>query len=245
MKKNIIIIITLLLSGTMATAAQLPDFPFLYAVGTASKEIPPDLATITFDVEAFDENPEKSLDVVKNRSIELIDLFKKLEISTKNIETYEIDKRAVRQEKNYVELKILGYEVKQKFSIKLHGFTQYGALIEKLLKYKNITNINAQFDVAQRKEVETSLTADACANAKVQAENMVSGIGTKLGTVFAISDRGFNELEDQFGMSSTREIIGGMFKKSMMAGDAGEIMFIPSTIKIGKQVNVIFKLETK
>jgi hypothetical protein len=245
MKKHIIAIIVLLLPGTMAIAAQLPDFPFLFSVGLATKEVPPDLATITFDVEAFDENPEKSLDTVKKRSIELIDLFKKLEIPTKDIETYEIDKKAVRQEKDYVELKILGYEVKQKFSIKLHGLTQYGSLIEKLLKYRNLTNINAQFDVSQRKELETALTADACANAKVQAENMASGIETKLGSVFAISDRGFNELEDQFGMSNTRDILDGMFKKSMMAGDSGEITFIPSTIKIGKKVNVIFKLETK
>jgi len=246
MKKNIIIsIITLLLPAAMAIAAQLPDFPFLYAVGVATREIPPDLATITFDVEAFDENPVKSLDIVKNRSIELIDLFKKLEIPTKDIETYEIDKRTVRQEKDYVELKILGYEVEQKFSVKLHGLSQYTTLMEKLLKFRNINNINAQFDVAQRKEIETSLMADACANAKVQAENMTAGIGTKLGSVFAISDRGFNELEDQFGMSSTREIIDSMFKKSMMTDDRGQMIFIPSAIKIGKKVNVVFKLETK
>lgn len=245
MKKNILTIIALLLPATMVIAGQLPDFPFLYAVGVATREVPPDLATITFDVEAFNENPVKSLDIVQNRGIELLDLFKKLEIPTKDIETYEIDKRAVRQEKDYVELKILGYEVEQKFSIKLHGLTQYATLMENLLKFRNITNIDAQFDVAQRKEIETSLMADACANAKVQAENMAGGIGTKLGSVFAISDRGFNELEDQFGMSSTREIIDRMFKKSMMADGTGQMIFIPSAIKIGKRVNVVFKLETK
>jgi hypothetical protein len=245
MKNNIIAIIALLLSASMAIAGQLPDFPFLYAVGVATKEISPDLAIITFNVEAFDENPVKALDIVQNRSMELIDLFKKLEIPTKDIETYEADKRAVRQEKDYVELKILGYEVNQKFSIKLHGLTQYATLMEKLLKFRNINNIDAQFDVSQRKEIETSLMAEACANAKVQAENMAGGIGTKLGSVFAISDHGFNELEDQFGMSSTREIIDRMFKKSMMAGDSGQIIFIPSAIKIGKKVNVVFKLETK
>jgi uncharacterized protein YggE len=243
MKNYIMVSVILLLPVTMASAAQLPDFPFLFSVGTAKKEIPPDLATITFDIEAFDENPEKSLDTVKKRGSELIDLFKKLEIPTKDIETYEIDKRAVRQEKDYVELKILGYEVKQRFSIKLHELTRYASLIEKLLKYRNIANIDAQFDVAQRKELETALIADACANAKVQAENMANGIGTKLGSVFAVSDRGFNELEDQFGMSSTRDTIRGMFKKAMMTSDSDEITFIPSTIEIGKKVNVIFNLE--
>ncbi len=246
MKKNIIIsIIAFLLPAAMAIAAQLPDFPFLYAVGTATKEIPPDLATITFHVEAFDENPVKAFDIVQNRSIELIDLFKKLEIPTKDIETYEIDKRTVRQEKDYVELKILGYEVEQKFSIKLRGLTQYATLMEKLLKFRNISNIDAQFDVSQRKEIEASLMADACANAKVQAENMANGIGAKLGSVFAISDQGLNEMEGQFGMSSPSELKGIMFKKSMMGGDTGKVTFIPSTIGIGKKVNVVFKLETK
>ena len=245
MKKYIIAIILLVLPATMAIASQLPDFPFLFSVGLATKEVPPDLATITFDVEAFDENPEKSLDTVKKRSNELLDLFKNLDISTKDIETYEIDKKAVRQEKDYVELKILGYEVKQSFSIKLRVLSRYSLLIEKLLKYRNVSNINVQFDVSDRKELETTLIADACLNAKLQAENMANGIGTKLGSVFAISDRGFNELEDQFGMNNTREIIDSMFKKSMMTTNSGEITFIPSTIKIAKKVNVIFKLETK
>ncbi|ASF46889.1 SIMPL domain-containing protein [Methylovulum psychrotolerans] len=244
MKKHMIVMAVLMLQWNIAAASQWPDFPFLFAVGTAIKEVPPDLATITFDVEAFDENPEKSLDILTKRSIELIGLFKIMAIPTNDIETYEIDKRAVRQEKDYVQLKILGYEVKQKFSIKLHGLSQYSALIEKLLKYRNVTNINVQFEVAQRKALETALTADACANAKMQAENMASGIGAKLGSVYAISDRGFNSMEDQFGMSNTRDVLDSMFKKSMMAS-GGEIIFIPATIKIEKRVNVIFKLETK
>jgi hypothetical protein len=244
MKKHMIVMAVLMLQWNIAAASQWPDFPFLFAVGTAIKEVPPDLATITFDVEAFDENPEKSLDILTKRSIELIGLFKIMAIPTNDIETYEIDKRAVRQEKDYVQLKILGYEVKQKFSIKLHGLSQYSALIEKLLKYRNVTNINVQFEVAQRKALETALTADACANAKMQAENMASGIGTKLGSVYAISDRGFNSMEDQFGMSNTRDVLDSMFKKSMMAS-GGEIIFIPATIKIEKRVNAIFKLETK
>jgi hypothetical protein len=94
----------------------------------------------------------------------------RLSIFTKNwegLETYDIDKTAVREEKDYTELKILGYEVKQKFSIILPSLDRYTTLMEKLLKIANVSDIDSKFDVAQRKEIESALMAEACANANL------------------------------------------------------------------------------
>lgn len=243
--KNIIAIIVLLLLNATAIAAQWPDFPFLYSVGKATREIPPDLAKSTFHVEVFDENPEKALDLAQKRGIELISIFKDLKIPKEDIETYEINKTAVRQEKDYVELKILGYEISQRFLVTLTGLTQYTQLIEKLLKLKNVVNIATDFDISNRKEIEASLTTEACADARMYAEHMANGVGSKLGSVFAISDRGFHELEDLFGLSSNiNDKLDRAFRKGVAEGTE-TIVFEPSTIKVEKMVNVIFKLEAK
>jgi len=242
MNKTFLFLLIVLLVIPNAEAAQVPEFPFIYAVGKATKEVPPNMVKLTFDLVAFDENPENSLEIVKKRSIELIQLFKKFDIPKTNIEAYEINKEAKRQEKEYVKLTILGYEVTQKFSIKASGLTKYPAFIESLLKMKNISNINAEFDVVERKSIETELIVKASEDAKVRAENMAAGAGANLGSVYAISDHEFYEVQSQFGMGSGFE--AAMFKKSMMGGDE-YITIIPSTIKIEKNVNMIFKLETK
>lgn len=246
MKKYLIAFVVFLLQTMETNATQWPDFPILYATGSAEKEIPPDLVTVTFYVGAYDENPEKALAIVQKQSLEIINFYQDLGLAKEGLETYDIDKTAVREEKDYTELKILGYEVKQKFSIILPSLDRYTTLMEKLLKIANVSDINSKFDVTQRKEIESVLMAEACANAQVNAENMANGMAAKLDSPYAISESGFHGLEDYFGISSPGSKLDRMFKKVNHANDdTAKITFIPSRIKIEKRVNVIYKLETR
>ncbi|HLF96721.1 MAG TPA: SIMPL domain-containing protein [Methylococcaceae bacterium] len=234
----------LTLIGTPASATQWPDFPFLYAVGTAKREVPPDLATVTFGVEAFDESPENALEVIRKRNVELAVVFKELNIFDNDVEAYEIDKQAVRQQKDYQDLKILGYEVKRNYLVTLRGLGLYQQFLEKLLRLKNVVNIDARFNVANRAKIEAELTVEACSDAKASAERMAGGVGTKLGAVFAISDRAFSDLEERFGMSGSEEKLDRIFQKSMMKGDEStRLIYVPASITVQKRVNVVFKLE--
>ncbi|HRC70202.1 MAG TPA: SIMPL domain-containing protein [Candidatus Competibacter denitrificans] len=234
--KYIFAILLLLQPLVFASAGELPAFPFVFVIGNALKEVPPDLAKVTFEVKSFDENPEKSLDIVQRQTSEVLDFLKKLEVQDKDIEAYQLDKQAIRQEKNGVDLKILGYETKQKILVNLHETKKYSVLVEGLLKYRNIVDIDAKFDVSNRKEIEKSLIADACADAKNKAENMADGIGAKLGSVFSISDQ---RMEAGYG---NYDYMNRMFKKSMYKGESDKLIFIPSTIEIRQNVHVFFKL---
>jgi len=237
--KNITAIVVMLLSSmTAAVAKELPEFPFIYVGGSAEKEVPPDMATITFTVEVQDSKPEAALDVVYKRGVELIALFKEMGIPEHDFETYNIDKQYRKDDENQ---KISGYEVTQRFKVKLRGLTHYIPLYENLLKMKNVVDINADFDIVKRKEIEANLMAEACADAKKQAENMANGIGVKLGSVYGISKLSFDAIGDRLNAP-------GYFKKSMMGGDdrsSSQIIFAPATIMLRNSVNVIYKIENQ
>jgi len=244
-KKQLITFVFLLLQITVVPAAQWPDFPILYATGEAEKEIQPNTASITFYVGAYDENSEKALATVQKQSLEIIDFYHALGLKREGLETYDIDKTVVREEKDYTELKILGYEVKQKFSIILTNLDSYTALMEKLLKIANVSGIDSKFDVVQRKEIEAALMVEACSNAQANAENMANGMHTTLEAPYAISESGFRGLDEYFGISHPSSKSDMMFKKSQHSEDKAKITFIPSRIKIVKHVNVIYRLSSK
>ena len=240
MKKYLWTIIFLLsVIGVSAHASQLPDFPFVFAHGSAETEVSPDIATVSFRVEEFDENPTKALEVLRNRSAELIAFFAEHKIKKEDIVAYEIDKRAVRERKDYNELKILGYEVSRRFSVILRDLSHYEQFVKKLLYLKNVVNINAEFDRTDRKKIEADLIAEASRNAREQAELMAKGFGVKLGSVFAISQRGFQSLGMEFGVAGYEP--GVAFEKRIM--EEKEFLFVPSTINLKNTVTAIFKLK--
>ena len=238
--KKYLWILTLFLSviGVTAHASQLPDFPFVFAHGRAETEVPPDIVTVSFRVEEFNENATNALEVVRNRSAELIALFAEHKIKKEDIVAYEIDKKSIRERKKHNELKILGYEVSRRFSVTLRDLSHYEQFIKKLLSLKNVVNINAEFDTTDRKKIEVDLIAEAGRNAREQAELMAKGFGAQLGSVFAISQRGFQHLATEFGVVGYEH--GVAYKERMKEED---FLFVPSTITLQNTVTVIFKLK--
>ena len=239
MKKYLLTTILLLsVIGATAHASPLPDFPFVFAQGKAETEVSPDIATVSFHVEQFDENATNALEVVRNRSAELIAFFAAQKIAKEDIVAYEIDKRAVRETKDYNQLTILGYEVSRRFSVKLRDLSHYEQFAKKLLSLKNVVNINTEFDRTDRKKIEADLIAEASRNARKQAELMAKGFGVQLDSVFAISQRGFQSLGTEFGVVGYEYALAR--EKSM---SRSEFLFVPSTITLQNTVTAIFKLK--
>jgi uncharacterized protein len=221
-------------------STELPDFPFIYSIGKAVKEVPPNTVKLTFNVEAFDENPDKSYQTVRNRSLEILQLLNKFRIMKQDIESYEINKETVHQEKDSTELNIVGYKVTQKFSIKINQLSQYTQLINELLVLRNITDFDSEFDVIERSSIESELIGKAVENAKNRAEIMSKGSGREIDSAYAVSEHEFYMIDNEFGIGNI--FSDAMFRKSMMGGNEN-ITYIPSTIKLEKRVNVIFKLK--
>ncbi|WP_347985990.1 SIMPL domain-containing protein [Methylomonas sp. AM2-LC] len=223
----------------------MPDAPFVYSQGEAKKEIKPNMVDLKFSIKTFDENPDKAFKLLQNENIELKKLFDEIKISDDSIEAFDIDKSTVRETNNDgQELKVLGYDIQQVFHIRLLDLDKYTALMNRLIKYRNIADFNSNFDVLERKEIESQLTAEACADAKHKAEVMANGVGSQLGSVFAMAEKRFFSIDEAFGFANEDDNSDRMmFKKSQFRKDS--ITYIPSVIKIEKKVNVIYKLSEK
>ncbi len=227
---------------SIANAIQLPDFPFIYSQGYAAKEIPPNTVELNFYVKIFDENPETAFKLLQKQNIDLVKLFKDLDIPDENIESYDIQKTTVRENKDYQELKVLGYDISQGYTLRLKDINKYTALMNKIVSYRNIVNFNSKFDVAERQDVEASLLIEAYADAKNRAKNIANSVGAQLDAVFAISEKGFGSIEGDFGISNASDKSDYMFNKASFNGNPAVITFVPYSIKIEKRVNVIYKL---
>ncbi len=196
------------------------------------------MGSVTFSIEAFHENPSEALETVRQRSATLISVLEELKIPKQHIEAYEVEKKTVRETKDYTELKILGYEVGRRFKVTLHSLEPFDVLLQKLLSIENLTDIHASFDRTDRKTIEAELVSQPCGDARTQAEQMANGVGSQLGGVSAISQENLREIQSRFYSGASQYI------KRMKNGDK-ELLFLPSSITIDKQVNIIFKILPK
>jgi len=239
MKRMFLCTVLLLVLAFPAAASELPDFPFAYVTGNAEIEVPPDIATTTFRIEAFDKESERVMAAVEERSEEVVSLLEKYGIKRKDIVSYELRKTTVREQRNYTRLGILGYEVDRRFSITIRELERYGALAEALLNVENLTELNTVFDTTRRKAIEKDLIAQASANAREKADALAKGYGTQIEAVFAITadDTGFRHISGVFGLRS--DSVGRAEAKLA----AGSTLFVPTTIKFGRTATAIYRLE--
>jgi len=82
----------LLLVPGWCIAAETPSLPFVFVSGQAEREVVPDKATVNFSVEVFDENPDRALSVITERSAELMSIFEKQGIESADVVAYQINK---------------------------------------------------------------------------------------------------------------------------------------------------------
>lgn len=213
-----------------------PDFPFVFTEGKGKLEVPPDIATVSFKVQAFDSDSSKALQDVYNRCADLINYFSDQKIEKEEIVSYEIDKRAIRETKEFVQLKITGYEVSRRFTVTLRNIGLYEQFIKKIVSMENLVDFSTKFDRTDRKEIEARLLTEASQNAREQAELMAKGFDAQLGPIFAVSQQGFSHLAPKFDLR-------GVSEGRTSTVTEKEILFVPSTITLQNTVSAIFKLK--
>lgn len=245
MKKPIAILTALLSLSFLAQADDPPDFPFILANGEAAIDVKPDRAKISFTIVEFDKDPKLATTAVSQRGGEIIKAAAEYGVAKDQITSTAIQKEVRRaRDQNYAALDIQGYEVSQNFTIELKDTSRYSALADKLLTLKNVANLNTEFDVSNRDEITSKLVETACRNAKKKANDLAAGLDVKLGQPFAVTqDSDFSSLTAAFWASGGREPIATGFAKSEMRSSDSSNMFVPKSINIRKQVNVVYKID--
>lgn len=224
-------------------ASALPDFPFVTVQGEASKDVKPDMATISFEIMTFSENADTANQQMLDTTSAVLTILEKMAIPTSAITAYEIDKTTKREkDKDYNWLRILGYEFSRSLKVELSNFTLYTELMDQLLKLDNTESFTTHFDTSIRDDVTTELFALAAADAKRKAGIMAKGLGVKVDSVFAFNDSGsFESFFATFGLPD--QMYSSVERMRVSGTRIDQQMFIPQFITVSKQVNVIYKIK--
>lgn len=225
-----------------ALAADLPNFPFVVANGTAEKKIKPDMATIHLSILAFDKESDQALKTVNDTTTSVTEILTKNGVGKDKIEATDINKTTTRKrDAEFNGLEILGYEVSRSMIIKLDNLAQYSDIMGNIIATNNVSGVRADFDVSNRKAVEAELIAMAGAEAREKANAMANGLGTKVQSVYAISQvSAFGDFVADFGAGAMKTMA---FRTAEGAGNYETIMFAPETITVEQTINVMFRIK--
>ena len=222
---------------SIASGTELPDFPFVFANGETKTNVAPDIATISFNLAAFDADPTNALSTVDKISTEVLTLIDQQNIAGEDVEAFQIEKRAERERKDYVELRILGYTVSRRFALTIRDLSKFDPTMKALLALTNVVEIESTFDRTDRETVEAQLIAAASADARKRAQSLADGFGVELGPVFAISQQGLDDFANSFGVD------GSVLRSSFLEmGETKEMYYVPATITLDASVTAIFRL---
>lgn len=234
-------IVFFLLFSQLTLAANLPDFPFLVSVGNAEREVKPDNATIQLGAMAFDVDSALALTNVNIATSKIMEALKNHEVPVANVEASDIEKSTLRKrDSNYNTAEILGYEVSRTFTIELEDLSKYAELMSDLVAVNHVTSARTSFDIANRKEVEAELVLSAGKDARENAVNMAESLGTKILSVYAISQASnFSDFFATFGATSEQAYL----KYENVSRPAIPVVFAPKSINVNQAINVVFRIE--
>jgi hypothetical protein len=236
-------LIAMLIAATQVVASPIPDFPFTAVYGSATDEVAPDQATIKFTVLCHDPRSEVAVATVNEVLTKVVEGLVGLGIKKEDLVADDLSKEAVREKgDDYKRLKILGYDVSRDVKVTVAEIERYTAVVRLIMATDNITRVSTEFDTSKRDEIESTLMASACANAKRKAKLLCEGVGTDLGEVFAVSDQDFTGLPGRFGFGYSGAG-DALYSALPPLGDEDEVpVFVPTKIDVRASVNVLYRL---
>ena len=99
------------LCTSSAVAAAIPDYPFVFVVGNADVETPPNIATCSLTLRAREQDPGKAASIVDERLKAVLATFKTNHIGPHDVESFTIEKQVLTNENDNQETVIKGYDV--------------------------------------------------------------------------------------------------------------------------------------
>jgi len=241
-----IILRVFLLAATLAIAAaplasanEIPSFPFLLVKGEATTEVRPDKATFSIHVSSFESESSVAVETVQKRLVELLETLARHSIPKDAITSFKLMKEVERARKDRAEMEIVGYHVSRRVKVELADLSQFAELVADIAKIDNVSSLDASFDVTNRDGIELKLMNEAGADARGIAENMVHGMSRTVGPVYGISESSFRSSFANYELAAG----GAYYARMGIAADYQQTVFQPSTIELSQTIHVIFVLE--
>jgi uncharacterized protein YggE len=234
----------LLICASVTFAADIPEYPFVFVVGRADIDTPPDMAVCSLTLRAIDQDPGKAGSMVEDRLKAVLATLSAKHVSPADIESFSINKQILTNNEYNAKgaAVIRGYDVSRALKFTARQLDSLPAIESSMVGESNIENINCRFDRKDRKGIEAELLTKALQSARDQADKLAQPLGRHVTTAVAISKSPFDSIAASLGMggySSAGELSSRMFKKAA----APDELLVPSTIFMSATVNVLFKME--
>jgi uncharacterized protein YggE len=238
------VLLGLFLCASAAFSADMPDYPFVFVLGRADTDMPPDIAVCSLSLHAVDPDPGKAESIVNERLKSVLATLIANHVSPGDIESFSVNKQILTNNEYGAKgpAAIRGYDVSRALKFTARQLQSLPAIETPMIGQPNIDNINCRFDRTNRKDIEAELLTKALQSARDQADKLAQPLGRHVTAAVAISRSPFDSIAASFGLdgfSSSGEAYGRMFKKAAEP----DVLLVPSTISMAASVNVLFKME--
>jgi uncharacterized protein YggE len=234
----------LLLCASQAFATDIPDYPFVFVVGKADLDTPPDIATCTLTLRSVDRDSSKAELMVDERLKSVLVTLSAKHIAPSDIESFNINKQIlVNDNSNKGPAVIRGYDISRSLKFTARQLDSLPAIESSLVGSPNVENINCRFDRTDRSALEADLLTKAIRSAREEADKLSGPLGRHVVAAVAVSKSPFDSIAASLGLSDQYAQFAGMdrmFKRVVASNDE---LLVPSTIQISAKVNVLFKME--
>lgn len=232
MKKIIFILSYIILSTSIFSQVQVNDQ--IIVIGSATIEVPADIITIKINLSFQDRTDGKAaFGQHKDAEEKLIKFLKEENIPDSLIRYSLLNISSTYDYSRGENPKI--FNTNQTITIKVYNFSEYVSFQLKLIE-NGFTSYNQMFESTKSSLAMNEAIQKAVYQAKHKAELIAIASGRKIKKISKISDT--EETEPIISRYSD-----SMFRADYMTVSTTSLTDIPQTIKIEKQVKVIFDLE--
>ena len=199
---SVVLALALLVATTAGGRAQddddtnaLDDTPHITLVGTATREVAPDLATITLGVTSRKPKAKAAADATASRAQALVDAARAQGIAAADIQTQSITLAQAFEDEHDAQgrttgRKPAGFDAANTIAIRVHDLQKAGVLAQGLIDAGATSFDGIVFTIEHPRPILDALAAEAVANARRQAEMVAQAAGVKLGRVLLIERPG-------------------------------------------------------
>ncbi|WP_299946924.1 SIMPL domain-containing protein [uncultured Microbulbifer sp.] len=224
-------------------ANPVPDFPFVIVTETAQEKVKPDLASIRFELIAYEKDSEKAMASLTRSSVKMLELLKEHDISVSQLESTQIDKRTKRARKEGVyDLEILGYEVEQSFTLELNTLEKYPAIINALVSIDGIQKVNGFFETSKKEHYRDKLIVELSQKTRKKADTLARAQSREVKSVYGITTEGhFGQAYAIFSLEYSPTMSAMVGSPDYYGMDL--IMAVPEYINVQQRITAIYELK--
>lgn len=192
------------LTMNLAQASSLPDYPFIFQVGTARLDVAPDIAVISITVSSRGSDASKALAVVNAGVSDAFRVLYKAEIPQSDIVSTDI-MRMLEQASSDKTSGPPVYIVRRNVRITVRKLAAWAPLMSELAVLKNVVNLESEFNVSGQDAIENALALKAASDARAKASRLAETLNRKIVAVMAVSEVPFPSLERTLISPDNRE----------------------------------------